>query len=127
MKKMVKYEVRNFVQQLPDSESGSFSELIEPLERICLGLGGYHVDSNLSSGGILSEIVGGKKEYVVGKINGAFALVSLQVDLQNRKRATRVINLEKYGHRQLLAAVAEFYSAKSGYNGRPELEVVEKG
>lgn len=119
----VRYERRVFYHELAQEDGMSIGQLVTPLAKICLDFGGFPgVESNLydSAGRVRTNIT-----YVVGKKNGAAAVVELEADLWGY-RVAAITNVEKYEHQELLAALHKFYNGRKGYRGKPEPEIVER-
>ena len=127
----VRYERRVFYHQLVPEDEMSLDQLVSPLAKICLGFGGFPgVESVLYDPADTSNTrrkVRTNITYVVGKKNGAAAVVELDVESRaHGYRVTNVVNLERYEHQELLAALHAFFDGKPRYHGMPETEIVER-
>lgn len=119
----VRYERRLFYQELGPKDGISIDQLIGPLEKICLELGGSTpgVESTIYSPDGFGRKIRTNVTYLVGKKNGAATLVELDVCLAGYGyRVVVVTNVKKYEHPELLAALHAFYDGKPGYRGMPE-------
>ena len=130
-----RYELREFLHFLSKEDDRHVNNLAGPLDKICSDFDGWiqygmHNDQGYKPGSNSNQKqVNAIKHWVVGERNGVFAFVKIDVDydrlMEGGSRRTKVINVEGYEHKELLNALHKFYSGKSGYDGMPEVEIVE--
>lgn len=131
MMEKVRYERRIFTHFPNLVGDQPIFYLLDTLEKVIVDLGAFPgidrcYDSDFHRDGV---ITGEKRDYLVSKKNGAHSLVTLEARVNSGSSnfiKAFVVNVEKYEHKELLAALHTFYDGKLGYKGMPEPEIVER-
>lgn len=140
MAETIKYERRIFTYFLTPEKGQFIFYLLDPLEKVIIDLGGYpgidrchtfkEIDDVITEDVITKYVITEeKRDYLVGKKNGAHSLVTLEARLDKAGSSNFikafVVNVENHEHKDLLAALHVFYDGKPGYRGMPEPDIKE--